>query len=573
MCVIKSVTPLHKLNESTENSPSEKYVFQGVFTQCSVPGHVVINRNKRIYAEDEVLKHLGYLRETIKNQGSLLGELDHPEKRFDIQLKEASHKITDLWYDQKTHCVMGKLEILDTPNGKIAKELVDAGYPLFVSSRAAGDVDERTHEVEIAQIFTYDIVCTPGFAEARLERMNEGLSNNALSFINESISVAKKNNNKNRVLTNTPNAEVYLIDENVKIDENVNKYMNKTANINELSQPLLEEDNAEVELPTADTNPHTVSDEDKKEDNAPKDTKKVDATKDDISETDEDKAEKRSLILDVTGEDAEGNEAKADNNTEENSDKAEKRSLILDIQAEETSEDDAFEEDNQDKEEDKTDDNSVEKPEEIDNKEDVASEDIDSMDNKKDRIKKEAEEEIAELDAIMNSVIKTESVKESIIRRYPFAISLSDKNFAKFAALRPNQKKKCADFIVEHAIYNVEAINELWTTPLKESKRMQQNWLRLASSTDVDLYCKAPIEVQNAIEESAKYVILETQQDVDEFWRKTGLRQAEAQRRMNEQFVSDYKKNVARQANVETNPLGYNLDYINLTEQWFKNNL
>ena len=89
----------------------------------------------------------------------------------------------------------------------------------------------------------------------------------------------------------------------------------------------------------------------------------------------------------------------------------------------------------------------------------------------------------------------------------------------------------------------------------------------------MDLYCKAPLEVQNAIEESAKYVILETQQDVDEFWRKTGLRQAEAQRRMNEQFVSDYKKNVARQANVETNPLGYNLDYINLTEQWFKNNL
>lgn len=85
----------------------------------------------------------------IKQSGSILGELDHPEGRFDIQLKEASHKITDLWYDQENHNVMGKLEILDTPNGKIAQELVEAGYPLFVSSRAAGDVDEKHMKLKL----------------------------------------------------------------------------------------------------------------------------------------------------------------------------------------------------------------------------------------------------------------------------------------------------------------------------------------------------------------------------------------------------------------------------------------
>ena len=196
--LIKGVeaTPLQKLNESQELKNPNKYVYQGVFTQCSVPGKTVVNRNQRIYTEREMLRHLGYLRDTIKeNNGRLLGELDHPEEgRFDVQMKEASHMITDLWYDDKTKCVMGKLEVLDTPNGKILKELINAGYPLYVSSRAAGEVNEKTKEVEIAQIFTYDVVCTPGFREARLERVDENatMSNKTMMYLNEALSQAKK---------------------------------------------------------------------------------------------------------------------------------------------------------------------------------------------------------------------------------------------------------------------------------------------------------------------------------------------------------------------------------------------
>ena len=548
MCIEVSTTPLKMLNESKTADSSNKYIFSGVFTACSVPGHVVINRNNRSYPEIEVCKHLTYLRESIKNQGCLLGELDHPEGRFDIQLKEASHKITDLWYDQNTHCVMGKLELLDTPNGKIAKELVEANYPLFVSSRAAGDVDEKTHEVSIAQIFTYDIVCTPGFEEARLDRVNESaLSDVTKNFLNESASIKKGKKTMNEKLgVTTKNVEVYEINEEVDINEKVSNMMKKPIDLKDLCTPLLEEDET-FELPTAETDPKAEAEnkEDKKEvkkDESPEKKEKIDADKDDLHEDEDKKEKKRSAILSIKGEDEDGDAISADIENTEDSEKEENREKILDIQAEEETE---------------SDDEEIESNDEgkSEEKDDATEDDVQECTLKKDKLAAETEKEIAELDAVLDSVIKTESIKESIVRRYPFAISLSDKNFAKFAALRPNQKKKCADFILEHEIFNVKAINELWSTPLKEEKRVQQNWLKLASQSDIDLYVKAPIEVQDAIEESAKYVILETQEDVDEFWRKTGLRQAEARRRMNEEFVSYYKNNMQNnQEEVNQNP-------------------
>ena len=41
----KSAMPL-VLNEAADSTQNnKKYIFSGVFTACSVPGHVVINRN------------------------------------------------------------------------------------------------------------------------------------------------------------------------------------------------------------------------------------------------------------------------------------------------------------------------------------------------------------------------------------------------------------------------------------------------------------------------------------------------------------------------------------------------
>ncbi len=569
----KSLQPL-TLNESLDSTQNnKKYIFSGVFTACSVPGHVVINRNNRSYPEKEVLRHLGYLREMIKESGSILGELDHPEGRFDIQLKEASHKITDLWYDQENHNVMGKLEILDTPNGKIAQELVEAGYPLFVSSRAAGDVDEKTHEVEIAQIFTYDIVCTPGFAEAKLDRVNESLGVNTMSYLNESVSAQKSEkettNKKYKVLME--GVTVNELEQDAPINEKCMEMKNKPVNLKDLSKPLLEEDEEEFKLPEADVTPDgsgSDNSSDNKDENNDTEDKKQKDTK--SEPTDDEKEKKRALILDITSEDA-------DSDSDENADddeKAKKRADILDVEGqsdEDKADDGDADSDDNSKDEDVSDTDTTN-----DNAEDSAPADEDSKTSteKAERIAAETDKDMEEFQDLLDNLEKKEAIKEQIISRYPFSVSLSPENFAKFAALKPTQKKKCMKYVVEHNIYKIDDINNQWNVPLLAEKRILKNWLRLADPKDIELYTHASLQEQDAIENMARYWVLETKQDVDEFWEKTGLRNREAQRIMNEEFVKRYKvsqKPIMKPVNESEHPLGYHMDYVKMLEQTYDN--
>ena len=166
------------LCESATNVGNNKYRFRGVFTACSDEKHTVINRNNRIYPLEEMMRHLGYLREMVKNN-QLMGELDHPTDRFETSLKECCLKVTDLWLDKETACICGEAVVLDTPNGNILKVLLENGMPFSVSSRASGTVDEKTKFVKIQQIWAYDAILIPGFAEAVLQRVDESLTTEA----------------------------------------------------------------------------------------------------------------------------------------------------------------------------------------------------------------------------------------------------------------------------------------------------------------------------------------------------------------------------------------------------------
>ena len=118
--------------ESKKNG-TDDYVLEGIAAVFQKE-----NNNNRIYTEDEYLPHLSYLKDKIA-QKRLVGELDHPEK-FDVSLKNISHIVTDLVHDKASKSIRIKVQLLDTPAGQIAKKLVDAGVPISISSRAAGNV-------------------------------------------------------------------------------------------------------------------------------------------------------------------------------------------------------------------------------------------------------------------------------------------------------------------------------------------------------------------------------------------------------------------------------------------------
>jgi hypothetical protein len=191
------------LNVSKENDGS--LILEGI---CAVFGQR--NENNRIYEKQEYLPHLSYLNEKIET-GRLFGELDHPQN-FDVSLKNVSHVVQGLRFDEPSNTVRIKLKVLDTPCGRIAKTLVESGCTISTSSRAAGQVMEGG-KVKLHKIFTYDLVAEPGFSQAALSQVSESLGSN-YSMLFESLDGLK-----NTAITNdlTDISEKFNFEDSVKI--------------------------------------------------------------------------------------------------------------------------------------------------------------------------------------------------------------------------------------------------------------------------------------------------------------------------------------------------------------------
>jgi hypothetical protein len=123
------------------------------------------NGNGRIYPCSVLKKEITNYQVVIKDNRAL-GELDHPDDSV-INLRNVSHVVTDMWWEGKD--VMGKIKVLDTPSGRILKDLIQSGIKLGISSRGLGTVKESTQGTIVQEDFElicFDIVSEPSTPNA-----------------------------------------------------------------------------------------------------------------------------------------------------------------------------------------------------------------------------------------------------------------------------------------------------------------------------------------------------------------------------------------------------------------------
>ena len=166
--IAEEITDVKFLSEEKEGK--KNYFIEGIFLQAELK-----NRNNRMYPLGTLQKEVAKYDENYIQKGRALGELGHPDGPS-INLDRVSHKITNL--KQEGNNFIGKAKLLETPMGKIAKDLLSEGVKLGVSSRGMGSIRKEENCSVVMDDFMLataaDIVADPSAPDAFVDGIMEG---------------------------------------------------------------------------------------------------------------------------------------------------------------------------------------------------------------------------------------------------------------------------------------------------------------------------------------------------------------------------------------------------------------
>ena len=166
--ITETIEDIEVLTEANANG-GKSYKIKGVFMQADIK-----NRNGRVYPVQTLAKEVARYTKEFINKKRAFGELGHPDGPT-VNLERVSHMITSLKPEGKNF--IGEAKVMDTPYGKIVKNLIDEGAQLGVSSRGMGSIQQSQGRNVVGKDFylatAADIVADPSAPDAFVEGIME----------------------------------------------------------------------------------------------------------------------------------------------------------------------------------------------------------------------------------------------------------------------------------------------------------------------------------------------------------------------------------------------------------------
>ena len=166
---------IRELTESVQYLTEEKDGKKTLYIEGPFLVAEAVNKNKRMYKEETMRNEVNRYNEEYISKNRAFGELGHPDTPS-INLDRVSHLIVGL--RQEGNAWIGKAKILETPMGNIARNLIEGGAQLGVSSRGMGSL-KMENGINVVQgdfhlATAADIVADPSAPGAFVQGIMEG---------------------------------------------------------------------------------------------------------------------------------------------------------------------------------------------------------------------------------------------------------------------------------------------------------------------------------------------------------------------------------------------------------------